>query len=73
MFFSHSSRDAEWVQRVAAQATAAGVDVYPAEHDVQPGQRLSEKVIGEIERASAMIVLHSSNSLKSVYVQQEIA
>jgi hypothetical protein len=72
VFFSHSSRDSEWVQRVAAQATAAGVEIYLAEHDVQAGQHLSDKVIVEIERSDAMIVLLSKHSLASVYVQQEI-
>lgn len=72
VFFSHSSRDVEWVTRVAAQATAAGVKVYLAEHDVSPGRRLSEKITNQIENCDAMIVLLSENSLTSVYVQQEI-
>lgn len=72
IFFSHSSRDSDWVQRVAAQATAAGVDVYLAEHDVSPGQQLSEKVTRAIEECDAVIVLLSKNSLASIYVQQEI-
>jgi hypothetical protein len=72
VFFSHSSRDAEWVERVGAQAKAAGVDVYLAEHDVQPGQHLGDKVKAAIERCDAVIALLSKNSLQSVYVQQEI-
>lgn len=69
MFFSHSSQDADWVERVGAQATAAGVEVYLAEHEVSPGQQLSQKVT---EASDAVIVLLSKNSLASVYVQQEI-
>ena len=72
VFFSHSNQDTEWVQRVAAQATAAGVGVYLAEHDVSPGQHLSDKVSGAIEASDAVIVLLSKNSLGSLYVQQEI-
>lgn len=72
VFFSHSSRDTDWVQRVAAQAVAAGVDVYLAEHDVRAGQHLSDKITKEILASDAMIVLLSKNSLQSVIVQQEI-
>ncbi len=72
VFFSHSNQDAEWVHRVGAQATAAGVDVYLAEHDVSPGQQLSDKVTRAIEASDAVIVLLSKHSLTSVYVQQEI-
>jgi len=72
VFFSHSSQDADWVERVGAQATAAGVEVYLAEHDVSPGQQLSQKVTEAIEDCDAVIVLLSKNSLASVYVQQEI-
>ncbi|HEX6394679.1 MAG TPA: TIR domain-containing protein [Acidimicrobiales bacterium] len=72
VFFSHSSRDAEWVKRVAAQAVAAGVEVYLAEHDVQAGRHLSDKIRAEIRASDAMIVLLSPNSLESVIVQQEI-
>jgi len=72
VFFSHSSLDAEWVARVAGQAMAAGVALYLAEHDVHPGERLSEKVTAAIERSDVVIVLLSKNSLTSVYVQQEI-
>lgn len=72
VFFSHSSQDADWVERVGAQATAAGVEVYLAEHDISPGQQLSDKVTEAIEASDAVIVLLSKNSLASVYVQQEI-
>ena len=72
VFFSHSSRDSEWVTRVAAQATAAGVDVYLAEHDVQPGQLLSKKVTRAIEHCDALIVLLSKHSLQAVYAQHEM-
>lgn len=72
VFFSHSNKDAEWVERVAAQAQAAGVDVYLAEHESGAGQLLSDKITAAIEGCDALIVLLSPNSLTSVFVQQEI-
>lgn len=72
VFFSHSSQDADWVERVGTHATAVGIEVYLAEHDVSPGQQLSDKVTQAIEASDAVIVLLSKNSLASIYVQQEI-
>lgn len=72
VFFSHSSADRGWVQHLAHQASTSGVGVYLAEHDVQPGLQLSDKVIRAIEGCNAMMVLISKNSLQSPYVQQEI-
>lgn len=72
VFFSHSTHDPDWVTRIASQASAAGVDLYLAEHDVQVGENLSEKVTRAIEACDALIVLLSKHSLHSVYVQQEI-
>lgn len=72
VFFSHSSKDREWVQLVAEQAEAIGVHVYLAEHDVSPGVNLGEKVIAQIRAADAFLVLLTASSRSSPLVQQEI-
>ncbi|MDO8363918.1 MAG: toll/interleukin-1 receptor domain-containing protein [Actinomycetota bacterium] len=72
IFFSHSSKDAVWVEHLRQQALASGVEVYLAEHDVSPGVLLSDKVRAQIERSDAMLVLLTQNSWQSAYVQQEI-
>ena|GEM_PF-4989274 len=48
------------------------MDVYLAEHDIKPVERLRDKVTNAIEISNAMVVLLSKSSLQSVYVQQEI-
>jgi hypothetical protein len=72
IFISHSSADAEWVQRVASQAEAVGIHAYLAEHDIQPGEMLADKVITAIEDSNAVVVLLTANGVSSSYVQQEI-
>jgi TIR domain len=57
---------------VYVQSRAAGVAMYLAEHDITPGQRLSDKVTQAIETCNVVLVLLSKNSLTSVFVQQEI-
>jgi hypothetical protein len=72
IFLSHSSADRKWVSVVASICGETGVDVYLAEQDPQPGRVLAEKVTEEIERSDAMVVLLTANSIRSVWVQQEI-
>lgn len=54
------------------QAAAAGMDVYLAEHDVQPGQSLAEKIRLAILQSDAVVVLLTKAGAASAYVQQEI-
>jgi hypothetical protein len=72
IFISHSSADTKWVELIAAHATALGVTPYLAEHDPRPGTNLSQKVREAIRASDAMIVLLTTNSMESPYVQQEI-
>lgn len=72
IFFSHSSKDAAWVEHLRQQAEASGVRTYLAEHDVSPGLLLSDKVTSNIESSDAVLVLLTNNSWQSAYVQQEI-
>lgn len=53
-------------------AAQAGVDLYFAEHDFQPGTALAEKVLGQLKSCQAFLVLLSPESAASPYVQQEI-
>lgn len=57
---------------VRSQAEALGISVYLAEHDVQPGAVLADKVDEAIRRCQAVIVLITTASLNSAFVQQEI-
>lgn len=72
VFLSHSSKDAELVRALQANAAGLGVEIYLAEHDVRPGVDLSTKIQLQIERSHAVIVLLTASGADSDYVQQEI-
>lgn len=72
VFLSHSSKDMLAVERIRAQAEASGVDVYIAEHDVRAGERLGEKILSELRRSDAVVVLLTDNSATAPFVHQEI-
>jgi hypothetical protein len=72
VFLSHSSGDAVAVALFHGQAAAMGVDVYLAEHDVQPGELLAEKVKNAIQGRDAVVVLLTRAGATSKYVNQEI-
>lgn len=72
VFLSHATIDTEHVETVRQQIEALGISVYLAEHDPKPGTPLSQKVEGAIERSDAVIVLITTNSVNSAYVQQEV-
>jgi hypothetical protein len=49
-----------------------GITPYLAEHDPQPGTRLADKIREAIRASDAVIVLLTTHSVDSPYVQQEI-
>jgi hypothetical protein len=72
VFLSHATADAEHVALVSRQIEALGIDVYLAEHDPKPGTSIAHKVEDALKRCGAVVVLVTSTSVNSAYVQQEI-
>jgi hypothetical protein len=72
VFLSHSSQDSLAVGQIKAHAEAAGVDVYVAEHDVQPGRSLAAKILSELRSSDAVVVLLTDTGASSSFVNQEI-
>jgi TIR domain len=72
VFLSHSEADKQWVEWIRANAQNIGVEAYMYEYDSQPGTFISNKIQTAIENSHALIVLLTSNSQFSPYVQQEI-
>jgi len=72
VFLSHATKDVEYVAVVRRQLEALGILVYLAEHDPQPGAVLAEKVRAAIHRCQAVVVLFTTTSINSAYVQQEV-
>jgi hypothetical protein len=72
IFLSHSMADREHVEVVQRQIEALGVDVYLAEHDPRPGTSIAERVERALRQCHAVVVLITTNSVDSAYVQQEV-
>jgi len=72
VFLSHATADAEYVALVSRQIETLGIDVYLAEHDPKPGTSIVHKVEEALKRSGAVVVLVTSTSVNSAYVQQEI-
>jgi hypothetical protein len=72
IFFSHNTRDRSWCEWLKSAAEELGIEVYIAEHDIQPGTPLASRVQGAIESSDAVVVLITDNSVAAPYVQQEI-
>lgn len=72
VFLSHATSDVQHTELVRRQIEALGARVYLAEHDPQPGTSLAEKVDAALQRAALVVVLVTSTSVNSNYVQQEI-
>ena len=72
VFLSHSTADLDHVILVSRQIEALGIDVYLAEHDPKPGTSIAQKVDEALKRSGAVVVLITTTSVNSAYVQQEI-
>jgi nucleoside 2-deoxyribosyltransferase len=71
LFISHSSRDREW-EVVQKRVEAAGFKAYLAEHDLQPGRPLNNKIQEEIDSSDAVVVVLTRNAAESTIVRDEI-
>ena len=72
VFLSHATADAKQVALVSRQIEALGIDVYLAEHDPKPGTSVAHHVEEALKRSNAVVVLITSVSINSAYVQQEV-
>ena len=71
-FVSHSSRDQSLVEQVCKRIEASDVRTYIAEHDFQPGGRLTEKITSNIDESDAVVVFLSEDAANSAIVREEI-
>jgi hypothetical protein len=73
VFISHSHRDHEIVERIAAGLRQRGVDVW-LDHDfVAPGEQWADKINEACEKSDAVLVILSGNTPDSRFQNSEIA
>ena len=71
-FISHSSADREWVELVCKRIGEQGFTAYLAEHDLQPGNVLNDKIEGRIRSCDAFVVILTDNASTSTIVGNEV-
>jgi len=71
VFISHSYLDKPVVDRIVSRLGAAGHDVWIDSLKLSPGDSFKQKIAEGIETADALVVVISSNSFRSQWVQQE--
>lgn len=72
VFVSYSTRDLETVNRVQALFKDASIDVFIAEYSVKPGESLSSRIPEAIRECDLFLLLWTSTSIASEWVQQEV-
>jgi hypothetical protein len=74
VFLSYSvgPSDLQLVANLQEQVNAAGVALYLADRDVQPGTNLSAKIEKAISRSEAVVALLTEKGVDSNWVNQEI-
>jgi len=69
---SYSTEDLLLVERVQRVLADASIQVFVAEHSVQPGDSLAARITTAIESCDLFILLWSRGSKESAWVQQEV-
>jgi hypothetical protein len=72
-FISHSSRDEDFAQRLAARLRTEGVPVWYAPEDILPGEKIYEQVKKAIASFDRLLVVLSTASMNSNWVKTELA
>jgi hypothetical protein len=73
VFISYSAKDTSLATRIASDLRAAGIEAWLAEEQILPGDHIQQKISDAIRRSDYFVALLSENSLKSHWVQHEIA
>jgi len=71
-FISHSSRDRDFAQKLAARLRTEGVPVWYAPEDILPGEKIFDQVKKAIASFDPLLVVLSPDSMKSNWVQTEL-
>lgn len=72
VFLSHSSKDAEFVGRLAAELKTHGIEFWLDDHELDIGDPLYHTIGEAIEKADYFAVVLSQNSIDSNWVQNEL-
>lgn len=72
IFISYSTDDLAWVSKLTDELLEKGFDVFMADKKMQAGEYIDSTIQKNIDNCNIFVVVWSSNSSKSQWVQQEI-
>jgi hypothetical protein len=72
IFISHSSLDKRFVRKLESAIKRAGFSVWLDEHELIPGDPVSERIADALKEARVVIVVVSDNSIKSKWLKYEL-
>ncbi|MFK7957328.1 MAG: toll/interleukin-1 receptor domain-containing protein [Lysobacterales bacterium] len=70
VFVSYSSKDRQWVQSLTEALREVGLTIW-WDRNLSPGNRFTNEMEAELEAASAVVVVWSQASVKSMWVADE--
>jgi hypothetical protein len=65
IFLSYSYNDRPWVEQFAIALEKEGIDVWFDFHDIALGENITERLQSALRASNTLVVLLSSNSVKS--------
>lgn len=71
-FLSHSSTDKPFIRQLAADLTAAGIDVWLDEQRIRVGDSIPEAIAQGLAESDYFLIAISHNSINSPWVQKEL-
>ncbi len=71
-FLSHSSADKPFIRQLAADLTAAGVDVWLDEQRIRVGDSIPEAIAQGLAESDYFLIAISENSVNSPWVKKEL-
>lgn len=71
-FLSHSSTDKPFIRQLAADLTAAGIDVWLDEQRIRVGDSIPEAIAQGLAESDHFLIAISHNSINSPWVQKEL-
>jgi uncharacterized protein YjbI with pentapeptide repeats len=72
-FISYSTKDQDFAERLYADLQANNVRCWFAPHDIQGGKKIHEQIDEAIRMHDKLLLILSPNSIKSAWVETEIA
>lgn len=72
IFISHSSKDAEYAEKICELLERNEIDCFIAPRDIRSGREYAEELVGGIDGSTAMILLMSENANHSPHVLREV-